>query len=126
MPSTTTAPISAPSPTSAPTLRTQRRTAARVLYAFDDCTPACMIRICRLLQNRGFCGDSTLYVMPHSRRFYLCLEEMPMREGAPLPPTLLLEEFGVRIASASMLCCLDEHARCICAHDAVASLAALA
>ncbi len=109
----------------AQTVRTRRRTAAQALYAFDDCTPACMIRICRLLHDRGFRGESTLYVMPHTHRFYLSVEEPIPAAGKPLPPTLLLEEFGVRIASASMLCCLGEHARCICAHNAVASLAAL-
>lgn len=109
----------------APSVRTRKRTAAQALYAFDDCTPACMIRICRLLHDRGFRGDSTLYVMPHTHRFYLSIEEPIPAENTPLPPTLLLEEFGVRIASASMLCCLGEHARCICAHGAVPALARL-
>lgn len=104
----------------------RKRTAARALYAFDDCTPATMIRICCLLHDRGFCGDSTLYVMPHSHRFYLSVEEQSDRDGTALPPTLLLEEFGTRIASASMLCCLGEHAVCICDHNAVAEIAALA
>ena len=112
-------------PETHPSVGTRRRTAAQVLYAFDDCTPACMIRICRLLHDRGFRGESTLYVMPHTHRFYLSVEEPVPAVGKPRPPTLLLEEFGVRIASASMLCCLGEHARCICAHDAVASVAAL-
>ena len=107
------------------TPRTRKRTVQRSLYAFDDCPPARMIRICCLLRDRGFHSDSTLYIMPHSRRFYLSLEEPLPPEGAPLPPTVLLEEFGVRIASASMLCCLDEHARCLCAHDAVETIAAL-
>ncbi len=110
----------------APPVRARKRTAARALYAFDDCPPACMIRICCLLHNSGFHGDSTLYIMPHTHRFYLSVEEPVPEEGTPLPPTLLLEEFGTRIVSASMLCCLDEHARCICAHDAVQTLAALA
>lgn len=112
-------------PETHPSVGTRRRTAAQALYAFDDCTPACMIRICRLLHDRGFRGESALYVMPHTHRFYLSVEEPVPAVGKPLPPTLLLEEFGVRIASASMLCCLGEHARCICTHDAVTSVAAL-
>jgi len=111
--------------TTAPSPHTHKRTAAKTLYAFDDCPPARMIRICRLLHDRGFGGDSTLYVMPDSHRFYLSIEESISKDSAQLPPTLLLEEFGTRIVSASMLCCLDEHARCICAHDAVSVMAAL-
>lgn len=109
----------------APKTGRHRRTTARALYAFDDCPPDCLIRLCRLLHDRGFCGDSALYVMPHTHRFYLSVEEPIPTDGAPLPPTLLFEEFGTRIVSASMLCCLDEHARCLCAHDAVPTLAAL-
>ena len=111
--------------TAVPSSRTQKLSAAKTLYAFDQCPPARMIRICRLLHDHGFCGDSTLYVMPHSHRFYLSIEEQLSKDGTQLPPTLLLEEFGTRIVSASMLCCLDEHARCICAHDAVSVMAAL-
>lgn len=104
----------------------QRHGVLRALYAFDGCTPDRLIRICRLLQERGFTGDSAAYVMPHSGRFYLSVEErLPHTADRLLPPTLLLEEFGTRIASASLLCCLGEHARCLCEHDAVASLAAL-
>lgn len=111
--------------TTVPSSHTHKRIAAKTLYAFDDCPPARMIRICRLLHDHGFRGDSTLYVMPHSHRFYLSIEETTAKDAESLPPTLLLEEFGTRIVSASMLCCLDEHARCICAHDAVAVMAAL-
>ena len=126
MQSAITAPMPSPAETELQSPHTAKRTAARALYAFDDCPPDQMIRICRLLHDRGFSGDSAVYLMPYSQRFYLSVEESPHRNGAVLPPTLLLEEFGTRIASASMLCCLDEHARCICAHDAVAVLAALA
>ncbi|MBE6658938.1 MAG: adaptor protein MecA [Ruminococcaceae bacterium] len=105
--------------------RPRTRSTVRALYAFDDCPPDRMIRICHLLQKRGYCGDSAVYVMPHSGRFYLTVEERPPTADQPFPPTLLLEEFGTRIASASMLCCLCEHAKCLCEHDAVAVLAAL-
>lgn len=121
----TAIPQTPPQAEAAQTVRTRKRAAARALYAFDDCPPDRLIRICRLLQNRGFCGDSAAYVMPYSGRFYLSVEEHPPTADMPLPPTLLLEEFGTRIASASMLCCLGEHARCLCEHDAVALLAAL-
>lgn len=121
----TAIPQTSPQAEAAQTVPPRKRTAARALYAFDDCPPADMIRICRLLHDRGFRGDSTLYVMPHTHRFYLSIEEPIPTEDTPLPPTLLLEEFGVRIASASMLCCLGEHARCICAHGAVPALARL-
>ena len=109
----------------APTAHPHRRSAVRALYAFDDCPPDRMIRICRLLQKRGFHGDSAVYVMPHTGRFFLSVEEKPPTADSPISPTLLLEEFGTRIASASMLYCLGEHAKCLCGHDAVASLAAL-
>lgn len=103
-------------PTAARHPAVQTRT-TRTLYAFDACPPERLCRLCRLLQKRGYIGDSTVWVMPHTRRFYLAVEESR--------PMGLLEEFGVRIAAASMLCCLGEHARCLCAHDAVARLAAL-
>jgi hypothetical protein len=114
--------------------RGHSRCAVRMLYAFDDCPPDRLIRICRLLQKRGYDGDSAAYVMPlgtsygtqHRHRFYLSVEECPPTETQPFPPTWILEEYGVRIAAASMLCCLDEHARCLCAHGAVQTLAALA
>ena len=117
-----------------PAARTHSRGAVRMLYAFDDCSPDRMIRICCLLQKRGYRGDSAVYVMPsctphgmpHAHRFYLSVEESPPTADVPFSPTWLLEEFGVRIAAASMLCCLDEHARCLCAHGAVQTLAALA
>ena len=108
-----------------PAHRTKKRGTVRMLYAFDDCPPDRMIRICRLLQKRGYDGDSAAYVMPHTHRFYLSVEEAQPTEAQPIPPTWLLEEFGVRIAAASMLCCLDEHARCLCANHAVEALAAL-
>lgn len=122
---TATPPPASLTGTAAPMPRVRRHTAARALYAFDDCPPDRMIRLCRLLYDRGFRGDSTLYVMPHTHRFYLSVEEPIPEEGAPLPPTLLFEEFGTRIVSASILCCLDEHARCLCAHDAIPTVAAL-
>ncbi len=111
--------------TAAPPPRTRRRTAAHALYAFDDCPPDCLIRLCSMLCERGYRGDSALYIMPNSHRFYLSVEEPVSEEGAPLSPTLLLEEFGCRIISASILCCLGEHARCLCAHDAIPTMAAL-
>lgn len=111
--------------TAAPPPRPHRRTAAQALYAFDSCTPDRLIRLCAILCDRGYHGDSALYIMPNSRRFYLSVEEPLSEEGMPLPPTLLLEEFGCRIVSASILCCLGEHARCLCAHDAIPTMAAL-
>ena len=111
---------------SAPAAKPHSRTAVRALYAFDDCTPACFVRICSLLLRRGYSGDSAAYVMPRSRRFYLSVEEQPLSADLPYPPTGILAEYGTRIAAASMLCCLDEHARCLCEHDAVARIAALA
>ena len=127
-------PLSAAKNETKPRINTHSRGAVRVLYAFDDCPPDRMIRICRLLQKRGYVGDSAVYVMSgikshgmqHSHRFYLSVEDASPSADGTFPPTWLLEEFGTRIAAASMLCCLDEHARCLCAHDAVASLAALA
>ena len=101
------------------------RAAVRALYAFDDCPPERLIRICRLLQKRGYRGTSAAYVMPHTRRFYLTVEESPQSDEMP-QPTGILEEYGTRIAAASMLCCLDEHARCLCDGDAVGTIAALA
>lgn len=112
-----------------PITRPRGHRAVRMLYAFDDCPPDRMIRICALLQKRGYDGESAAYVTrhgtPRSHRFYLSVEECPPTDDQPFPPTWLLEEYGVRIAAASMLCCLDEHARCLCAHDAVNTLAAL-
>ena len=123
---TTATPHPAPlTGTATPPSRVRRRTAAHALYAFDACPPDRLIRLCAMLCDRGYRGDSTLYIMPHSRRFYLSVEEPVPEEGAPLPPTLLLEEFGCRIVSASFLCCLGEHARCLCAHDAIPTMAAL-
>ncbi|MBR5871702.1 MAG: adaptor protein MecA [Clostridia bacterium] len=105
--------------------KASNRAAVRALYAFDNCPPERLIRICCLLQKRGYHGASAAYVMPHTRRFYLTVEEYPQSDEL-LPPTGILEEYGTRIAAASMLCCLDEHARCLCDGDAVAAIAALA
>ena len=109
----------------AASVRPRSRGGVRTLYVFDDCPPERMLRICRLLQKRSYHGESAVYVMPHARRFYLCVEEVPPSAQMPFPPTMILEEFGTRIAAASMLSCLDEHARCLCPQNAVAELAAL-
>ncbi len=125
MTTATPSPVSLTETAAPPNNRVRRRPAARALYAFDDCPPDRLIRLCRILCDRGYRGDSALYVMPHTHRFYLSIEETIPEDGAPLSPTLLLEEFGCRIVSASILCCLGEHARCLCAHDAIPTMAAL-
>ncbi len=105
-----------------------------VLYSFDDCLPQTFIELCRILQDRGFSGESAAYVLctenKDTARFYLALWEERYGAGRertvlPIPRTAILEEFGKRITASSMLSCLSEHARCIAASGAVEWIAAL-
>ncbi len=99
--------------------------AQRTLYALE-LSPDTFVRLCAALHARGYRADSAAYVgTGRSPRFYLAVEEERPSAAHPIPPTAILEEFGVRIAAASMLCCLGEHAHCLAEHDAVAKIAAL-
>lgn len=100
-------------------------TIQRTLYALE-LSPDTFVRLCAALHARGYRADSAAYVdMGTSPRFYLTIEEERPSVAHPIPSTAILEEFGVRIAAASMLCCLGEHTHCLAEHDAVSKIAAL-
>ena len=106
-----------------------RRPRPHIRYALRHCTPDTLICVCRALRARGYRGDSAAYTVPghpaEQTCFYLAVEEEPPGAAHPIPPTAILDEYGTRIAAASMLVCLSEHAVCIAAHHAVEQLAAL-
>ena len=99
------------------------------LYALEPCAPQTLFFLCRLLLLRGYCGDSAVYILERrpggeEARFCLALSEPQNQRG--LSAVVILEEYGTRIASSSMLLCLAEHAVCLAAHGAVERLAAFA
>ena len=127
----------------------------QTLYALDDCMPSTLVMLCGLLLQRGYKGDSAAYVMHRARdgvgystsgadnldavgigmvsgidqttaaRFYLALSESQSTIRLAVSPTAILEEYGTRIASSSMLLCLCEHALCLAPHHAIERIAAL-
>lgn len=127
----------------------------QTLYALDDCMPSTLVMLCGLLLQRGYKGDSAAYVMHRAHdgvgystsgadnldavgigtvsgidqntaaRFYLALSESQSTIRLAVSPTAILEEYGTRIASSSMLLCLCEHALCLAPHHAIERIAAL-
>lgn len=149
-PTTHSAPKSTVSGTVLPGALSPQPCPIQTLYALDDCMPSTLVMLCGLLLQRGYKGDSAAYVMHKAHtgagtinldaanigavsgtdqntaaRFYLALSESQSTIRLAVSPTAILEEYGTRIASSSMLLCLCEHALCLAPHHAIERIAAL-
>ncbi len=94
------------------------------LYALYTDTPDTLLFLCRLLRARGYSGKSDAYTLPGTPpRFFLAVSESGHR--GPTAPTAILDEYGTRIASDTLIPYLREHGTCLVEENAVEQLAAL-